>query len=98
MTHHAAYHGLQPVFQPTPSARRVTLCERPEVKAIPISTHTLREEGDTSEAQYQLVLGISTHTLREEGDDKYYEAKGQIKISTHTLREEGDKWSDSEIQ
>ena len=33
-----------------------------------ISTHALREEGDSVYAQYLWAIGISTHALREEGD------------------------------
>ena len=56
-------------FQPTPSARRVTRAKHREIHSRPISTHTLRKEGDDGD-EYIAAFGnpISTHTLRKEGD------------------------------
>src|SRR5699024_8665290 len=34
----------------------------------PISTHALREEGDSIHFALQVIIRISTHALREEGD------------------------------
>ena len=39
-------YKTQPLFQPTPSARRVTTKEIIEYADLVISTHTLRKEGD----------------------------------------------------
>ena len=57
-------------FQPTPSARRVTLyVSDGDYCSGYISTHTLRKEGDergrTTPSETRI---ISTHTLRKEGD------------------------------
>ena len=56
-----------------------------------ISTHALREEGDTRNPEKVRAAYISTHALREEGDLR---ARGIVTmprvISTHALREEGD--------
>ena len=43
-------HELVERFQPTPSARRVTMLAAELTGQITISTHTLREEGDTDAA------------------------------------------------
>ena len=59
---------MQPVFQPTPSARRVTRSAVSRCPGSAISTHTLRKEGDYILIVPVLVLLISTHTLRKEGD------------------------------
>ena len=57
------------IFQPTPSARRVTLVLLAACLLISISTHTLRKEGDHSVDHCAVgVTDISTHTLRKEGD------------------------------
>ena len=57
------------IFQPTPSARRVTEIILALADGLIISTHTLRKEGDyfvwTEDGANDL---ISTHTLRKEGD------------------------------
>ena len=55
-------------FQPTPSARRVTLQSIKDELEGGISTHTLREEGDLHRGSGRDTAYISTHTLREEGD------------------------------
>ena len=45
------------------------ICVR--VTTAPISTHTLRKEGDVSTAICQpRLFAISPHTLRKEGDKK----------------------------
>ena len=57
------------VFQPTPSARRVTVLLGVTETAISISTHTLRKEGDDTPFVNVFPFRlISTHTLRKEGD------------------------------
>ena len=78
-------------FQPTPSARRVTVfASLPNLQAG-ISTHTLRKEGDRLRPLERGTLpNISTHTLRKEGDFKRRWLDGVKFISTHTLRKEGD--------
>ena len=64
---HVFPYGSQ--FLPTPSARRATRSHIGyPVPARVISTHALREEGDTVEPDEGMRLAISTHALREEGD------------------------------
>ena len=59
------------LFLSTPSARRATLPFGVAVDDQIISIHTLREEGDSGYAVYQVgSRGISIHALREEGDFK----------------------------
>ena len=56
-----------------------------------ISTHALREEGDTRTVRLSRnIFQISTHALREEGDRTRRLLLGKQEISTHALREEGD--------
>ena len=58
-----------PIFLPTPSARRATAVPIEDVdKYGAISTHALREEGDSVGTQNNKQAAISTHALREEGD------------------------------
>ena len=66
--------------------------KRPRVR---ISTHALREEGDTAPTgDGHQRSGISTHALREEGDCQPRPSiAGRCSISTHALREEGDRCS-----
>ena len=57
------------LFQPTPSARRVTGSLAALIDVAAISTHTLRMEGDVRLLVIvPYVYIISTHTLRKEGD------------------------------
>ncbi len=60
---------------------------------IQISTHALREEGDTEGTDFCSFLSISTHALREEGDGIVESSAQSMTISTHALREEGDRTS-----
>ena len=56
-------------FLPTPSARRATDPNAVREAKYGISTHALREEGDTLCTLHRhRTLAISTHALREEGD------------------------------
>ena len=58
----------------------------------PISTHALREEGDSDTfAGIGVEIMISTHALREEGDGSRSPHHRRYPISTHALREEGDR-------
>ena len=59
-------------------------------RAISISIHALREEGDARAAGRDLTAEISIHALREEGDTCTEEAGVLAIISIHALREEGD--------
>ena len=59
---------IQHPFLPTPSARRATGTVGGKFFASKISTHALREEGDSGRSQAVLQRRISTHALREEGD------------------------------
>ena len=59
-------------FQPTPSARRVTLPLFSEIGKAVISTHTLRKEGDYHITAVFPMEDISTHTLRKEGDTFFF--------------------------
>ena len=57
------------LFLSTPSARRATAYTVDEAKAIVISIHALREEGDHRHTPRCFVHKvISIHALREEGD------------------------------
>ena len=58
--------GMQ--FLPTPSARRATVNPGWVIIEGPISTHALREEGDSGGLLTSQGVKISTHALREEGD------------------------------
>ncbi len=55
-----------------------------------ISTHALREEGNSTKLVICAPIAISTHALREEGDSKSVLCYHGVRISTHALREEGD--------
>ena len=62
-------------FLPTPSARRATLPPPGRSPPAAISTHALREEGDTILNGKRSPTGaISTHALREEGDPQRFSA------------------------
>ena len=57
------------LFLSTPSARRATEFQNPEVRAEYISIHALREEGDLKPINnITAITNISIHALREEGD------------------------------
>ena len=56
------------LFLSTPSARRATRACRRRRKALRISIHALREEGDDVHGYYASIRHISIHALREEGD------------------------------
>ena len=82
-------------FQPTPSARRVTAEGLGVGVYTPISTHTLRKEGD--ELRWVSVLGGNAFqptpsarrvTLLD------YDFRLMMLISTHTLRKEGDGYKE----
>ena len=64
--------GVPDRFLPTPSARRATRKRRLGRISGPISTHALREEGDSLTVISQSQQVISTHALREEGDPTKY--------------------------
>ena len=55
-------------FLSTPSARRATTPSKRTQRAIAISIHALREEGDTIPQVKVTGTAISIHALREEGD------------------------------
>ena len=55
-------------FQSTPSARRATKTVGDRHKALEISIHALREEGDCLSSSSKRFFMISIHALREEGD------------------------------
>ena len=57
-------------FLSTPSARRATNRPAVPLKAVRISIHALREEGDERAAGMGKACAISIHALREEGDDR----------------------------
>ena len=79
------------VFLPTPSARRATVSGLSSRQHGVISTHALREEGDSTCYNITIPPEISTHALREEGDpNQSYFLTSNPFISTHALREEGD--------
>ena len=79
-------------FLSTPSARRATCRLVRLFRAISISIHALREEGDGLVLHGADVAQlISIHALREEGDEYGMDgADRQRNISIHALREEGD--------
>ena len=81
----------RPGFLPTPSARRATVSALETALTGGISTHALREEGDSLVSSHGSASHISTHALREEGDTGgEYTYTDPTTISTHALREEGD--------
>ena len=55
-------------FLSTPSARRATGKDAQLTKAVEISIHALREEGDVQMFPSERAEDISIHALREEGD------------------------------
>ena len=55
-------------FLSTPSVGRATILDEAIKKAIVISIHALRGEGDKGKGESVLVLTISIHALRGEGD------------------------------
>ena len=61
-------YPLENRFLPTPSARRATPAKDAFHPRCGISTHALREEGDTGALTVGNLQVISTHALREEGD------------------------------
>ena len=68
---HRGEHEMSKEFQSTPSARRATTPARALCRALRISIHALREEGDP----FGFTCGrcpvlISIHALREEGDEQ----------------------------
>ena len=56
--------GEMAVFLPTPSARRATWVRRQSAGAEKISTHALREEGDSKCAIKQKLFSGSICTMR----------------------------------
>ena len=65
----AAQAAASAEFLPTPSARRATARFLQTADLPMISTHALREEGDTETGKSHWSWAISTHALREEGDN-----------------------------
>ena len=79
------------IFQPTPSARRVTSDLLSDSYSYAISTHTLRKEGDNSRA----ILDFLTQSFQPTPSARRVtDARRRLphpeEISTHTLRKEGD--------
>ena len=70
------------LFQPTPSARRVTGRSIDDKPLHVISTHTLRKEGDSMISPTVCGTVISTHTLRKEGDAR----DGEQYVHTSTFQ------------
>ena len=62
--------GTANLFLSTPSARRATCRQEPEVHHAEISIHALREEGDIKGMDNSENADISIHALREEGDPR----------------------------
>ena len=56
------------LFLSTPSARRATRGQQPELCVHQISIHALREEGDPRPQKWPWNKKMSIHALREEGD------------------------------
>ena len=79
-------------FQPTPSARRVTISATGSSFTVDISTHTLRKEGDRY--GFPEITGVSefqpTPSARRVTVSCYRVPAFRL-ISTHTLRKEGDR-------
>ena len=63
----------------------------PSPRAVKISIHALREEGDRLSGGKPQLGRISIHALREEGDRWSALSAARKTISIHALREEGDK-------
>ena len=76
------------IFLSTPSARRATPSELPEVGTQPISIHALREEGDAFGENNPQGIQISIHALREEGDYECFKRriKPNVFLSTPSAR------------
>ena len=79
------------LFLSTPSARRATTINRLSVKALRISIHALREEGDRERrnARGHPVIFLSTPSARRATAQRSG-LKSLLNISIHALREEGD--------
>ena len=78
-------------FQPTPSARRVTLSAVMPGPPLSISTHTLRKEGDINTAAINANIDAFQPTPSARRVTQSMTAALQrMTISTHTLRKEGD--------
>ncbi len=62
-----------------------------DYRAVSISIHALRREGDRGAVIYAAARIISIHALRREGD-RYADSSflDAISISIHALRREGD--------
>ena len=58
-------------FYPRPPRGGRHFLWRPRCKAVPISIHALREEGDSCLCRLVWRLEISIHALREEGDGTF---------------------------
>ena len=81
-------------FLSTPSARRATVLSSERIRAINISIHALREEGDFRAvgAWNAASSFLSTPSARR-ATDMILNTKPDGVISIHALREEGDAGS-----
>ena len=80
-----------PPFLPTPSARRATVDRHRPSPGLIISTHALREEGDSTGSP-DLPPGSNFYPRPPRGGRRPDHRAGlaRLPISTHALREEGD--------
>ena len=79
-------------FQPTPSARRVTTAVAKSLTGSPISTHTLRKEGDGVAILVDPDFsGFQPTPSARRVTAECWNRGADIFISTHTLRKEGDR-------
>ena len=79
------------VFQPTPSARRVTPLTGQSRKHHRFQPTPSARRVTAAPSRASLPASISTHTLRKEGDAQVQAGVEKYLISTHTLRKEGDR-------
>ena len=77
-------------FQSTPSVWRETIRLYGIFRAVGISIHSLRMEGDAVTVRCMGTSPISIHSLRMEGDIDLVDGDPAIIISIHSLRMEGD--------
>ena len=79
------------IFQSTPSGRRETIPDKSKIRAIHISIHSLRTEGDFSLSMFSggMIKFQSTPSGRRETSGWGCNIINDI-ISIHSLRTEGD--------
>ena len=72
---------MRTVFQPTPPARTETYYRNYYRNHNKISTHSAREDGDSSWVMQHIYYPISTHSAREDGDSNTTQKNQQFFIT-----------------